>query len=98
LSDKGCIGQRNQALGLILQCNLKFVAMREVWQTARMQMAPPNPSPAADSNDGAAVHQDADSGVSTSSGLATVREFGGREGPEPTRFGDWERAGRCIDF
>jgi hypothetical protein len=27
-----------------------------------------------------------------------VREVGGREGPEPTRFGDWERAGRCIDF
>jgi hypothetical protein len=26
------------------------------------------------------------------------REIGGRAGPEPTRFGDWERAGRCIDF
>lgn len=26
------------------------------------------------------------------------RELGGREGPDPTRFGDWERAGRCIDF
>jgi hypothetical protein len=25
-------------------------------------------------------------------------EIGGREGPEPTRFGDWERNGRCIDF
>jgi hypothetical protein len=25
-------------------------------------------------------------------------EIGGRDGPEPTRFGDWERAGRCIDF
>ena len=25
-------------------------------------------------------------------------EIGGREGPEPTRFGDWERGGRCIDF
>jgi hypothetical protein len=27
-----------------------------------------------------------------------VREIGGPKGPEPTRFGDWERAGRCIDF
>jgi hypothetical protein len=27
-----------------------------------------------------------------------AREIGGRDGPEPTRFGDWERAGRCIDF
>jgi hypothetical protein len=26
------------------------------------------------------------------------REVGGQKGPEPTRFGDWERAGRCIDF
>jgi len=25
-------------------------------------------------------------------------EIDGREGPEPTRFGDWERRGRCIDF
>lgn len=26
------------------------------------------------------------------------KEIGGRNGPEPTRFGDWERNGRCIDF
>jgi hypothetical protein len=26
------------------------------------------------------------------------RELGGPAGPEPTRFGDWERKGRCIDF
>ena len=25
-------------------------------------------------------------------------EIGGREGPEPTRYGDWERKGRCTDF
>ena len=25
-------------------------------------------------------------------------ELGGREGPDPTRFGDWEKGGRCIDF
>jgi hypothetical protein len=28
----------------------------------------------------------------------TVKEIGGPKGPEPTRFGDWERKGRCIDF
>lgn len=27
-----------------------------------------------------------------------VREIGGREGPDPTRYGDWEKNGRCIDF
>ncbi len=26
------------------------------------------------------------------------REVGGRDGPEPTRFGDWEKNGRCVDF
>ena len=26
------------------------------------------------------------------------REIGGPAGPEPTRFGDWEHKGRCIDF
>ncbi|MFO1105781.1 MAG: DUF1674 domain-containing protein [Amaricoccus sp.] len=25
-------------------------------------------------------------------------EIGGREGPEPTRFGDWERKGIVSDF
>ncbi len=25
-------------------------------------------------------------------------EFGGREGLNPTRYGDWEKNGRCIDF
>jgi hypothetical protein len=25
-------------------------------------------------------------------------ETGGPAGPEPTRYGDWERGGRCIDF
>jgi hypothetical protein len=25
-------------------------------------------------------------------------ELGGRQGPEPTRYGDWELRGRCIDF
>jgi hypothetical protein len=29
---------------------------------------------------------------------APSKEVGGREGPEPTRFGDWELRGRCIDF
>jgi hypothetical protein len=29
---------------------------------------------------------------------APPREHGGREGPEPTRYGDWEKNGRCIDF
>lgn len=25
-------------------------------------------------------------------------ELGGRDGPEPTRYGDWEKKGLAIDF
>jgi hypothetical protein len=25
-------------------------------------------------------------------------EIGGPKGPEPTRYGDWEKGGRCSDF
>lgn len=28
----------------------------------------------------------------------SVAELNGPKGPEPTRFGDWERKGRCVDF
>ncbi|MGA7966612.1 MAG: succinate dehydrogenase assembly factor 4 [Gammaproteobacteria bacterium] len=35
-------------------------------------------------------------------GKATIterpREINGPRGPEPTRYGDWERKGRCVDF
>lgn len=30
--------------------------------------------------------------------LAKVKELGGQAGPEPTRYGDWEKGGRCTDF
>lgn len=26
------------------------------------------------------------------------REIDGPAGPDPVRYGDWERGGRCIDF
>jgi hypothetical protein len=28
----------------------------------------------------------------------TAPENGGRGGLDPTRYGDWEKNGRCIDF
>jgi hypothetical protein len=27
-----------------------------------------------------------------------AKEVGGPKGLEPTRYGDWEKAGRCFDF
>ncbi len=29
---------------------------------------------------------------------AKAEEFGGAKGPEPTRYGDWEKNGRVSDF
>jgi len=29
---------------------------------------------------------------------ASQKEYGGPKGKEPTRYGDWEKNGRCIDF
>ena len=28
----------------------------------------------------------------------SLREIGGRKGPDPTRFGDWEKDGIAVDF
>jgi hypothetical protein len=42
-----------------------------------------------------------DSSVPAEGSAATLpanAETGGPTGPEPTRYGDWERRGRCIDF
>jgi hypothetical protein len=57
-----------------------------------MDASQQNPTPAQPS--------DAGSGKPESSGpqMQRAREVGGRDGPEPTRFGDWEKSGRCIDF
>lgn len=29
---------------------------------------------------------------------AQPRELGGRDGPEPVRYGDWEKKGIAVDF
>jgi hypothetical protein len=46
----------------------------------------------------AAQRRRADSEEPQTPERSPMREIGGPKGPEPTRFGDWERAGRCIDF
>ncbi|MDG1935182.1 MAG: DUF1674 domain-containing protein [Paracoccaceae bacterium] len=30
--------------------------------------------------------------------LDLPKELGGRDGPEPVRFGDWEKKGLAVDF
>lgn len=34
----------------------------------------------------------------TDADTAKPKEFGGRSGPEPTRYGDWENNGIISDF
>jgi len=31
-------------------------------------------------------------------GLGLPEELGGRDGPEPVRYGDWEKKGLAVDF
>lgn len=46
------------------------------------------------------VLQDSDAAslVLAASIFEQPKELGGRIGPDPTRYGDWEKNGRCIDF
>jgi hypothetical protein len=36
--------------------------------------------------------------VSNDDHVEKQKEYGGPKGKEPTRYGDWEKKGRCIDF
>ena len=39
-----------------------------------------------------------DTATPKTSDASRPKEIGGPEGPEPTRYGDWERKGICVDF
>jgi hypothetical protein len=47
---------------------------------------------------GRATIQKNDVSKPSSNRKEAANEVGGREGPDPTRYGDWEKNGRCIDF
>ena len=53
-----------------------------------------------DEDDAATQAKSAEDKVVVGKAVAAERplETGGPTGPEPTRYGDWERKGRCIDF
>lgn len=57
-------------------------------------MNDPKPTPARE-NQSPATDQNVDDDTLTP---ADPEEVGGPKGPEPTRYGDWEKKGRCIDF
>ncbi len=56
---------------------------------------------APDPNDKAGIEDskpDSDTEQGNSDADERPKEIGGRGGLDPTRYGDWEKAGRCIDF
>lgn len=70
--------------------------------TTSAESIPDEPDRSASGSD-AAVNLSKDRDLSTdkaSGGNAgdAAREVGGRAGPDPARYGDWEKNGRCIDF
>ncbi len=59
---------------------------------------PENEKPAAD--DASRPDDDTSSADNKTPGKPAKRpeEVGGQKGPEPTRYGDWEKNGRVSDF
>ena len=48
--------------------------------------------------DGAVTVAEAEERRRTARALDLPKELGGRDGPEPVRYGDWEKKGLAIDF
>jgi hypothetical protein len=49
-------------------------------------------------NESRTIPSDDDNAEEVAGGTGNEKEIGGRDGPDPARYGDWEKAGRCIDF
>ena len=61
---------------------------------------PARPAPRAGSRTPAATPKAGDKAGKAAAKTETEKpkEIGGPTGPEPTRYGDWEINGRCVDF
>ncbi|MDJ0919297.1 MAG: DUF1674 domain-containing protein [Woeseiaceae bacterium] len=49
-------------------------------------------------SDAPEIERDQPTATNDSANDDPPKEIGGRPGPDPTRYGDWEKNGRCIDF
>lgn len=74
------------------RCILLFV--RCTTQKSDQGATPAGANPDPEAGEGVAP----DGGENTPGEKTKPKEVGGPKGPEPTRYGDWERNGRCIDF
>jgi hypothetical protein len=75
----------------------RMYRMNGIWESRGAEPAPiiNESGDAIDNAWGASETQEKDT---RSGDVKMPREIGGRGGPEPTRYGDWEKCGRCIDF
>jgi len=74
----------------------KQPSMSEIDKADALNVIQVNTASSETSNEARAEKADAD--LPGKIGPDGKREYGGPKGPEPTRFGDWERKGRCVDF
>ncbi len=64
-----------------------------------MDNSPPNAAPGKDLSPAARrALEEAEARRLTAEAAEQTPEQGGPKGPEPTRFGDWERKGIAVDF
>ncbi len=65
-----------------------------------MDDLPPNAAPNKPLTPAArrALEEAAERHAAEAKAAALAEEQGGPKGPEPTRFGDWERKGLAVDF
>ncbi|MGC1496149.1 MAG: DUF1674 domain-containing protein [Sulfitobacter sp.] len=60
---------------------------------------PPTPNPTPDLPEAAKrALAEAEERRQKAKALDLPNELGGREGPEPVRYGDWEKKGLAVDF
>ncbi|CAI5470402.1 unnamed protein product [Closterium sp. Yama58-4] len=64
----------------------------------RARSAPDDDPIRSDADGGGEASNAVDGGRKQRPPPESVGEHGGPSGPEPTRYGDWEKGGRCIDF
>ena len=75
--------------------NMNKVSEPESDRTNNGSAAKNNP---ATTNDASAKDRALQAADNTNTDANRPPEFGGQKGPEPTRYGDWEKNGRCTDF
>lgn len=102
---KRVIVQPKLGLGLALQGarTLATSALPPSQEASRFD-PPPSPLKLAEADKEEAKREEAtgkEEVVENDDGDCVIKltgEIGGPKGPEPTRYGDWERGGRCSDF